>query len=82
MSKKSDALVIVQDWKARVETESGKKVKIFRSDHGAEYDSGAFERMLADDGMPTTKTESLSVPFEPSSTLSAPGFLPPASPLG
>ena len=48
---KDDALGIFKSWLARVEKETGKSLKVFRSDRGGEFTSGAFKAFLDEKGI-------------------------------
>ncbi len=49
------------EWKALVENECGKKLKVFRTDNGGEFTSGAFESYLREQGI----KHELTVPKNP-----------------
>ena len=51
LKRKDEVLEKFREWKAMVETETGKKVKSFRSDNGGEYTSGEFDRFLKINGI-------------------------------
>ncbi|KAH9657251.1 hypothetical protein KPL70_022991 [Citrus sinensis] len=42
IKKKSDVFLVFKEYKARVELESGKKIKCLRTDNGGEYTNGEF----------------------------------------
>ncbi|KAH9714593.1 hypothetical protein KPL71_020713 [Citrus sinensis] len=42
IKKKSDVFIVFKEYKARVELESGKKIKCLRTDNGGEYTDGEF----------------------------------------
>ena len=48
---KDDALGIFKSWLARAEKETGKSLKVFRSDGGGEFTSGAFKAFLDEKGI-------------------------------
>ena len=51
LKKKSDAVDVFKDWKALVESESGLKLSIIRTDSGGEYTSDQFEAYLRCEGI-------------------------------
>ena len=51
LKKKSDANTVLKYWKLHVESESGVKVGIFRTDSGGEYTSDEFEAYLCKEGI-------------------------------
>src|SRR5882724_8126975 len=51
LKKKSDTFVLFQEWKALVENETGKHVKVFRTDNGGEYTSESFPQYLHNKGI-------------------------------
>ena len=51
LARKSDVIDAFRRFKARAETESGKKIVRFRSDNGGEYVSHAFDTLLAENGI-------------------------------
>lgn len=61
MKNKSDVFNIFKSFKTLVEKETGKVIKIFRTDNGGEYCSSEFERFLKENGI---KHET-SVPVNP-----------------
>ena len=48
---KDDALGIFKSWLARAEKETGKSLKVFQSDGGGEFTSGAFKAFLDEKGI-------------------------------
>ena len=42
IKKKSDVFLVFKEYKARVELESSKKIKLLRTDNGREYKDGEF----------------------------------------
>jgi transposase InsO family protein len=48
---KSDVFLIFKRWRARVENQTGKKVKVIRNDNGGEYGGNAFNSYCADEGI-------------------------------
>ena len=61
LEKKSDTYRTFVEWKARVEKEKGRTVRILRSDNGGEYLSDAFKAYLKTEGI---KHET-SIPYTP-----------------
>ena len=61
LTKKSDVYETFLEWKAKVERESGKKLKMIRSDNGGEYRSDEFETRFKQEGM----QHQLTVPKNP-----------------
>lgn len=51
IQKKGDVFRIFQKWKARAETETGRKLKVLRTDGGGEYTSTEFGRYLEKAGV-------------------------------
>jgi len=51
MSHKSEVLGIFVEWRRRMELQSGRKIKIFRSDNGGEYKSDQFMQLCHDEGI-------------------------------
>ena len=58
---KSEVLGRFKEWKALVENQSGRKVKVLRSDNGGEYTSKAFEDFLRTNGI----ARHTSAPYTP-----------------
>nr|MCH9869272.1 hypothetical protein [Serratia marcescens] len=56
MQDKSKVFNVFKLWKAKVEMESGCKIKAFRSDNGGEYTSNAFEEFLKVHGIRAIRT--------------------------
>jgi transposase InsO family protein len=56
LKHKSDAFECFKRWKARVETETGLKVKCLRSDNGGEYELHEFKEYCAVNGVRMEKT--------------------------
>ena len=50
MRQRSDFLTIYQTFTVMISTQFQKKIKVFRSDSGREYLSGAFRSLLVNDG--------------------------------
>ena len=61
MSHKGQVLEKFKEYKARMENESGQRIKTLRSDNGGEYISGAFKRFLQDHGI----RQETTVPYTP-----------------
>ena len=61
LKQKSEVFQKFKDWKAMVENQKGRKVKVLRSDNGGEYISGEFKGYLADVGI----QHQFSVPERP-----------------
>jgi transposase InsO family protein len=61
LKNKSDALGRFMDFVRSAERQSGKKLKIFRSDNGGEFTGRAFKDFLSDNGI----AHQLSVPRTP-----------------
>src|SRR6266481_9094186 len=51
LKKKSDAEQVFQDWKTKVECETGHRIGIVRTDGGGEYSSSTFKAMLQQQGI-------------------------------
>ena len=51
MRQKSDVLEIFLRWKKAVETQTGRKLKVLRSDNGGEYTSDPFHKVCQDEGI-------------------------------
>src|SRR6266481_3490072 len=51
LKKKSDAKQVFQDWKTKVECETGHRIGIVHTDGGGEYSSSMFEAMLQQQGI-------------------------------
>ena len=51
LSSKAEAAEAVKHFKARVESESGKKLKVLRTDRGGEFTSVEFTQYYADEGV-------------------------------
>ena len=51
IKKKSDVFQIFKDFKARVELESGKRIKCLRTDNGGEYIDGDFIKFCKQEGI-------------------------------
>lgn len=62
LGKKSDALEAFKTWLAKVERQSGLKVKAFKSDNGGEYISRDFTDFLASQGIEQQFTSPHSAP--------------------
>ena len=58
MYAKSEAIEYFKIYKAMIELETGKKIKVLRSDGGGEYCSDEFERFLAEHGIKHQTTTS------------------------
>lgn len=58
---KSEALEVFKRFKIKVETESGKTIKILRTDGRGEYMSHAFEKFCQDSGV----THEVMAPYTP-----------------
>ena len=56
LKNKSDVFETFKKWKAMVETETGLKVKCWRSDNGGEYIVGGFSEYCAAQGIRMEKT--------------------------
>ena len=56
LKNKGDVFNAFKSWKTLVENQYEKKIKIFRTDNGAEYTSVEFERYLQDEGIWHEKT--------------------------
>ncbi|RVW83923.1 Retrovirus-related Pol polyprotein from transposon TNT 1-94 [Vitis vinifera] len=56
LKNKSDVFETFKKWKAKVETETGLKVKCLRSDNGREYINGGFSEYCATQGIRMEKT--------------------------
>ena len=57
MQNKSEVLSIFKQWKALVETQTGRKVKVIRNDNGGEYVSEEYKVYCADEGIKRHFTE-------------------------
>ena len=51
MKSKNEVLDIFLKWKKIVETQTGRKVKRFRSDNGGEYKNDIFLQIYQDEGI-------------------------------
>ena len=51
MKQKSEVFRIFKQWKAKVENQTGKKLKYFRSDNGTEYKDISFLQFCQDEGI-------------------------------
>ncbi|KAH9803716.1 hypothetical protein KPL71_001892 [Citrus sinensis] len=51
IKKKSDVFTVFKEYKARVERESGKKIKCLRTDNGGEYTDGEFLAFCKQEGI-------------------------------
>ena len=51
LKKQSDTFASFQEWKALVENETGKHIKIFCTDNGGEYTSESFAHYLCNEGI-------------------------------
>ncbi|KAH9707030.1 Integrase catalytic domain-containing protein [Citrus sinensis] len=51
IKKKSDVFLVFKEYKARVELESGKKIKCLRTDNGGEYTDGEFLAFCKQEGI-------------------------------
>ncbi|KAH9715183.1 hypothetical protein KPL71_020951 [Citrus sinensis] len=51
IKKKSDVFLVFKEYKARVELESGKKIKCLRTDNGGEYTDGEFLSFCKQEGI-------------------------------
>lgn len=56
LKQKSEAFEVFKKWRARVETETGLRVKCLRSDNGGEYELAEFKKYCADNGIRMEKT--------------------------
>lgn len=61
LKQKSDAFQAFKHFKSRVENETGRRIKVFRSDNGGEFTSKQFESFLKVEGILHQKT----VPYTP-----------------
>jgi len=61
LTQKSELLTRFMEYKAKVETETGKKIKSLRSDGGGEYTGNEFCRYLTDNGI----TQYITPPYTP-----------------
>lgn len=51
MQRKSDTFLTFQEWLLMVQRQTGRLLKIFRSDNGGEFVSNAFTQFLSDNGI-------------------------------
>jgi len=51
MSHKSEVLEIFVEWRRKIELQTGRKIKILRSDNGGEYKSDPFLQLCRDEGI-------------------------------
>ena len=51
MTHKSKFLGIFVEWRRRIELQTGRKIKILRSDNGGEYNSDPFVQLCCDVGI-------------------------------
>ena len=51
MKNKNDVLEIFLKWKAQVENQTGRKIKVLRTDNGGEYKSDPFLKVCQDCGI-------------------------------
>ena len=51
MSHKSEVIGIFVEWRRRMELQTGRKIKILRSDNGGEYKSDPFLQLCCDEGI-------------------------------
>jgi transposase InsO family protein len=51
LRRKSDAFAVFKQWKVQVEKESGKSIRIFRTDNGSEYFSNVWTSYMKDEGI-------------------------------
>ena len=51
LSAKSDTLAAVRKFQAKVEVETGRRLRVLRTDHGGEFTSVEFEQYCADRGV-------------------------------
>ena len=56
LKKKCDVFSTFTDWKALVENQYGRNIKVFRTDNGGEYTSNEFETYLKKEGIVHQKT--------------------------
>jgi len=61
IKQKSDVAAVFKAWRTHVEMQSGRKVKILRSDNGGEFMSPSFVRSLSEEGI----VHQLSAPYTP-----------------
>ena len=61
LKQKSELFARFRDYQAKVETETGKKIKQLRSDGGAEYTGHDFRKYLAEKGV----TQQITPPYTP-----------------
>ena len=60
LSSKAEVVEAIKRFKARVESESGKKLKVLRTDRGGEFTSVEFAQYCADEGVGRHLTASYS----------------------
>ena len=51
MKNKNDVLGIFLKWKAQVESQTGRKIKVLQTDNGGEYKSDSFLKVCQDCGI-------------------------------
>jgi len=51
MSHKSEVREIFVEWRRKIELQTGRKIKILRSDNGGEYKSDPFLQLCRDEGI-------------------------------
>ena len=51
LRRKSDAFAVFKQWKVQVEKESGKSIRVFRTDNGGEYFSNVWTSYMKDEGI-------------------------------
>ncbi|MFW5439045.1 hypothetical protein, partial [Paenibacillus apiarius] len=51
MRHKDEVFEVFQTWKSMVKNQTGRKIKVMRSDNGGEYKSDPFMKLYRDEGI-------------------------------